>query len=286
MTAVPLTLGRSADDPRAHLRADCSTCFGLCCVALSFTRSADFAASKSAGTPCGNLQDDFRCGIHERLRDTGYRGCTVYDCFGAGQAVSQQMSGGANWRDVPEVGTAMFAVFPLVQALHEVLWLLTEAAEHAVGEESRDRIARQQATIDAVLAGRPECIVEEDVDHARREASPVFDAVAAVVAARIRPDAAGPLDARLVPRAQLGGVRFRNRDLRGAALRGASLIAADLRGSDLRGASLLGADLRDTRLEGARLDGALFLTQPQLNAARGDAATTVPHALDRPWSWR
>ena len=47
------------------LRADCSSCFGLCCVALTFSRSADFAIDKPAGEACPNLSADFRCGIHD-----------------------------------------------------------------------------------------------------------------------------------------------------------------------------------------------------------------------------
>ena len=38
-----------------ELRADCSRCVGLCCVAPAFARSADFAVDKPAGTPCTNL---------------------------------------------------------------------------------------------------------------------------------------------------------------------------------------------------------------------------------------
>jgi hypothetical protein len=72
-----------AGEHAEELRADCASCFGLCCVALPFARSADFAADKPAGRPCANLREDFRCGIHGRLRDKGYQGCTVFDCFGA-----------------------------------------------------------------------------------------------------------------------------------------------------------------------------------------------------------
>jgi hypothetical protein len=68
-----------------HLRADCANCFGLCCTALRFQASASFAIDKPAGTPCPNLLDDFRCGIHQHLRAEGFSGCTVWDCFGAGQ---------------------------------------------------------------------------------------------------------------------------------------------------------------------------------------------------------
>lgn len=51
-----------------NLRADCEKCFGLCCVSLYFSKSEGFPNDKVAGTPCINLQSDFRCSIHENLR--------------------------------------------------------------------------------------------------------------------------------------------------------------------------------------------------------------------------
>ena len=92
----------SGPEPRRNLLADCGNCFGLCCVALAFTASADFAMDKEAGEPCRNLQSDFRCGIHRTLRAQGFPGCTVYDCFGAGQQVSQVTFGGRDWREAHE----------------------------------------------------------------------------------------------------------------------------------------------------------------------------------------
>ena len=73
---------------RARLRADCARCFGLCCVAPVFAASADFAVDKPAGQLCPNLQADFRCVLHDRLRQRGFPGCAAYDCFGAGQQVT------------------------------------------------------------------------------------------------------------------------------------------------------------------------------------------------------
>jgi len=86
---------------RLDLRADCERCFALCCVAPAFSVSADFAINKPAGQACPHLQPDFRCGIHTGLREQGFRGCTVYDCFGAGQKVSQVTFGGRDWRQAP-----------------------------------------------------------------------------------------------------------------------------------------------------------------------------------------
>ena len=78
---------------------------------------------------------------------------------------------------------------------------------------------------------------------------------------------------------------MRGEDLRGACLRGALLIGADLRDADLQLTDLLGADLRGADLRGADLSEAIFLTQPQVGAALGDAGTRLPDVLVRPAHW-
>ena len=112
--------------PDSAYRSDCSRCAGLCCVALSFTRSADFPEDKAAGDPCRHLGPDFGCGIHDRLRDRGYNGCTVFECSGAGQQVTQVTFGGADWRTEPDLRQSMFDVFDVMRQLHEMLALLEE----------------------------------------------------------------------------------------------------------------------------------------------------------------
>ena len=112
---------------RRDLTADCSRCAGLCCVLPAFAASADFAVDKPAGTPCRHLRADDRCGIHDRLRDRGFPGCVVFDCFGAGQRVTQDTFAGAGWRDDPGTAAGMAAVFPVMRQLTELLWHLTEA---------------------------------------------------------------------------------------------------------------------------------------------------------------
>ena len=89
--------------PGLALRADCAQCVGLCCVAPAFAVSADFAIDKAAGQPCPNLQADFRCGIHAGLRDRGFRGCAVYDCFGAGQRVSRHVAPEPTGGRIPDI---------------------------------------------------------------------------------------------------------------------------------------------------------------------------------------
>ena len=63
------------------------------------------------------------------------------------------------------------------------------------------------------------------------------------------------------------------------------MIRADLRATDLQDADLLGADLRDADVRGCDLSTALFLTQPQVNAAIGDTTTVLPAGLERPRHW-
>jgi hypothetical protein len=96
-------------------------------VAPAFAASADFAIDKPAGSPCPNLRADFGCGAHSVLRQTGFTGCTVYDCFGAGQQVAQVSFGGTDWRAAPDTAPQMFAVFGVMRQLHELLWLMGEA---------------------------------------------------------------------------------------------------------------------------------------------------------------
>ncbi|WP_237404695.1 pentapeptide repeat-containing protein [Actinacidiphila reveromycinica] len=280
MSAVEVPLGRPGGE-RARLRADCGNCFGLCCVALAFTRSADFAADKDSGEPCRHLGADHRCGIHTRLRAEGYRGCTVYDCFGAGQHLSQVTFGGRDWRGAEDGGRAMFAALPRMRQLHELLAYLTEVRERPAAAELHPAADRELARVRALTGLDPAALAALDLDAERAAVNPLLLRASELVRAP------GPGARRRAVRrgADLLGARLRGADLRGTDFRGACLIAADLRGADLRLADLIGADLRDADLRGADLTGALFLTQSQVNAARGDARTRTGPGLDRPAHW-
>ncbi|WP_133915592.1 pentapeptide repeat-containing protein [Streptomyces sp. NBC_00582] len=271
---------RDQKTDRDGLRGDCANCFGLCCVALPFARSADFAVDKPAGRPCLNLAEDHRCGIHERLRQKGFTGCTVYDCFGAGQKVAQVTFGGRDWRGAPaEHSRAMFEVFPVVRQLHELLWYLTEALALPAARPVHPELRRALERTEALTRRTPQELIALDVPAHRQEVNVLLLRTSELARAGVRgrrKDRRG---------ADLMGARLKGTDLRGANLRGAYLIAADLTGADLRGADLIGADLRDTDLTDADLTDAIFLTQPQLNAARGNAATRLPASVTRPVHW-
>ncbi|MFG2646361.1 pentapeptide repeat-containing protein [Streptomyces sp. NPDC048436] len=273
-TLLPL-----AADDRQDLRADCGNCFGLCCVALTLSKSADFPVNKPAGTPCINLQQDSRCGIHQNLRQKGFSGCTVYDCFGAGQKVSQTTFDGTDWRQDPDTARQMFDVFPVMRQLHELLWYLTEALTLPQTGPIEAELSRAREKTERLTQGTPAAIAETDVATHREDVNVLLLRTSELVREGIRrkkKDRRG---------ADLFGARLKGADLRGVTLRGAYLIAADLRGADLRETDLIGADFRDADLRGADLTGSIFLTQSQVNAAKGDAETKLPPSLARPAHW-
>ncbi|MCP2094251.1 MULTISPECIES: pentapeptide repeat-containing protein [Actinosynnema] len=259
------------------LRADCSRCAGLCCVVPEFAASSDFAITKPARTPCPNLRPDFRCGIHTSLRTTGFTGCTVYDCFGAGQHVTQVVFNGRDWTD-PEVAGRLFEVFPVVRTLHEVLNYLVEAAARLPEGSLRAEVVEARADLETLLAQGPDVLRRTDPEARRRAVNSLLLRASESLRAPAsrRPDHRG---------ADLIGRSFAGADLRGASLRGALLIGADLRRADLRGADLIGADLRGADLRGTDLRGALFLVQSQLDAARGDRTTTLTPPLAHSPHW-
>ena len=108
---------------RLDLVPDCGKCAAVCCVATSFDASDDFAFDKSAGVPCRHLRSDCRCAIHDDLARRGFRGCAVYDCYGAGQRVTQAFAEGSG--DLGDRDEA----FRILRGVHELLWMLTEAAK-------------------------------------------------------------------------------------------------------------------------------------------------------------
>lgn len=274
------------DDRRNLLRADCTNCFGLCCAALAFERSADFALSKPAGEPCVNLTAEFRCGIHDRLRSSGFKGCTVFDCFGAGQRVAQSTYAGVSWRDDPGSRAEMFAVFPIVRDLHELLWYVAETESYGLGVELlRDVESARETTLSLVELG-PSELLRVDVDSHRATVAQILGRVSQEIRSAVDNPLVTTKSTRDIgPRGNLLGRSLARMSLRGADLRGALLIAADLTGSDLTATNLIGADLRDARLHGADLSRALFLTQRQVNSALGDRDTALPAVLQRPQHW-
>lgn len=259
------------EDTDGELRADCSRCQALCCVALPFTRSADFAVDKAAGEPCRNLAVDYRCRIHAELPERGFPGCVAFDCFGAGQQVSSVVFAGRSWRDDVATAREVFDGFAVLRQVHEMRWLVADLLrrglppQHAVPLEQVGRQLRQ------VGYGDPAQVLATDPAPLRARVGPLLRAASAHLRAGT--------PSRDLSGRDLLGADLAGHDLRGADLSGALLVGADLRGADLRLTDLLGTDLRGADLRGADLTDAVCLTRPQVAAARTDRRTRLPEGL-------
>lgn len=261
------------------LRADCGRCFGLCCVAPAFAASADFAIDKPAGHPCPHLQPGFRCGIHNDLRQKGFRGCAAYDCFGAGQQVSQVTFAGRDWRQDPRAAAQMYEVFPVMRQLHELLWYVTAALALETAHAVHGQLLLALEATEAMTDRPAGALLELDTERHRAEVNSLLLRASELVRAQV------PGEKLDYQGADLIGADLNNARLAGASLRGARLICAGLGGADLSLADLTGADLRGADVRGADLARSLFLTQSQLDAALGDTGTRLPPSLARPAHW-
>lgn len=257
-----------------HLKIDCSKCFGLCCVALFFSKCDGFPTDKVAGKPCLNLKDDFSCYIHQNLRNQGLKGCTTYDCFGAGQKVAQFNYEGLSWKENSNVAQQMYDDFLVVRQLHEMMWYLTDASTFILPKELKEKLH--------LLIKETEKLTEEptivEVDAYRLKVNTCLKEVQAYVSQKVAGN-------QVISGFDFIGKNLTKKSLRGANLAGSLLIAANLRHTDLSGANLIGADLRDADIRDANLADCLFLTQIQVNSAKGNAATKLPRWIVRPSYW-
>jgi uncharacterized protein YjbI with pentapeptide repeats len=265
------------------LKIDCEKCFGFCCAALYFSAAEGFPNNKDAGKPCVNLQKDFKCAVHKNLRDKGLKGCTAYDCFGAGQKVAQLTYSGHDWQRVEESAKQMFEVFLVMRQLHEMLWYLAEALRVQMDSTIESRLSRLASETERLTRLDADSLIKLNIESHRDKVNTLVKQTSELVRSKAheglkhRKAIAGRLD--------LIGADLRKNDLRGADLRGALLIAANLRGTDLSCADFIAADLRDTDLRDANLTDSIFVTQSQINSAKGNSNTKLPVSLVRPAYW-
>jgi uncharacterized protein YjbI with pentapeptide repeats len=281
------TILTSREMSRPNLQVDCEKCFGFCCVALYFSASEGFPADKDAGKPCINLQSDFRCAVHKNLRELGLKGCTSYDCLGAGQQVAQVTYGGQDWRQVPETAKQMNELFLIMKQIYEMLWYLTEALTLKPASRIKGELTSMLNETVQLTFLSTDALIALDVASHRAKVNSLISQVSELVRTKFRNAKETPSKhQKILGRGlDLIGADLRKTNLRGENLRGAYLIAADIRGVDLSGADLIGADLRDADIRGANLTDSIFVTQAQINTAKGDIYTKLPKALSRPKYW-
>lgn len=65
--------------------------------------------------------------MHHLLGESGLAGCAAFDCYGAGQRVTQELFPGVSWRQDDTVAGAMFEAFDVLRRIHELRLLLRVA---------------------------------------------------------------------------------------------------------------------------------------------------------------
>ena len=120
------------------LEPDCAACAALCCVVFAFDRSESFAIDKAAGEVCPNLDTRLQCKVFSDRENLGFKGCITYNCYGAGQRVTQDVFGGTSWVEDPGLKARMGASLSVMRRVHEQLLLLKSAEKLPL--ENRERM--------------------------------------------------------------------------------------------------------------------------------------------------
>lgn len=257
------------------MKINCKDCCGLCCTALYFAKSEGFPHDKPAGIPCSHLCADYQCDIHGQLFLRKMKGCMAYDCFGAGQWVTQQLFKGNNLTAVNK--EFMFTVFIKVVQLHQMLWYLCEAAISIKDINVLDQINHQIQQLINILAEPVKEVAACDVDAIRHHVNQCLKQVCNIISTAYC--------TRHIKGHDAIGKKFNRADLSGHDYSMCLLMAADFKGCTLDQTNFLGADLRDADLRNTDLSHSCFLTQGQINSAKGNPATKLPIYLNMPDSW-
>jgi uncharacterized protein YjbI with pentapeptide repeats len=263
-------------DRLTYLTIDCENCSGLCCVALFCAKTEGFPADKIGGKPCQNLRSDFRCKIHSKLVQSKMKGCLAYDCFGAGQKVTQKCYQNANWQTAPEQANQIFDVFLTIFQLHQMLWYLIEASSFNLGEiicTTIDELIHENEQMTELL---PHEILNLDIEVYRLKVNGILKEVSKRIGAPSAKD--GQIK-------DFFGKNFNGVNLDGKDFSMALMIAANLEGCSLKDTNFLGADMRDANIMNTDLSKSVFLTQMQINATKGNSKTKIPANLTYPIAW-
>lgn len=271
-----------------ELKIDCEKCFGLCCLALYFSASDGFPADKESGKSCINLQSDFKCSVHNNLIKRGFKGCIAYDCFGSGQKVAQITYKGRDWMQSSELVNQMSEVFLIMRQLHEMLWYLKEASVLDISDKVKTKIDLIIEETEKITTMNPEQLIDLDITSHKVKVNSLLSQASESVMEKVKSfikSSNTKNKKKLSKNIDLIGADLRKTNLIGADLKGRLMIAANLKDTDLSGANLIGADLRDCDIRGANLRNSMFLTQLQVNTAKGDSNTKLPASLVCPEHW-
>ncbi|BBF42837.1 oxetanocin A resistance protein [Lachnospiraceae bacterium KM106-2] len=210
--------------------------------------------------------------IHEELSKRKLHGCQTYDCIGAGQRVAGMFPAEEKQENMEEIFHKMFL-------LHEMLWYLTEACSITVDEKKKEMIKIMMDEIDLIRELEVKVFLKRNLDELKQKVDRYLKDVSKEVMERF------PIARKKEKQMDYMGKNLKGKDLSGMDFSMSFLIAANLCNTNLTGTNFLGADMRDTNISGADLRESVFLTQMQVNGAKGDEKTLLPRWIKRPSTW-
>lgn len=260
------------------LVSDCSKCSGLCCIALYCFKSDGFPQNKPIGKPCINLMDNFKCKIHSDLERKGMRGCIGYDCFGAGQYLTEEVYCGVTWKTQPERVKEICDLYMLMYRMFQLRFFLYESRKMASSETLLPEIDQLLQENEAMCKLPIKEMFQYPIDDYQDKVNHVLKKSCVELN-------------KFLGTQNSTETNFLNRNFKGKNLSGVDfnmkpLIASNFQNCKFKGATFIGTDTRDANFDGADLREAVFLSQGQINAAKGSRRTKLPKHLKYPVTWR
>lgn len=252
-----------------HIQSDCTQCSGLCCTALFFSKIDGFPMNKEEGIPCLFLKNNFQCDMYEKLEAKGCHGCKSYDCFGAGQMVTNSLYRGKTWITHPELKIEMFAVFQIMYRLHEMLGYLLEASMLVEDKQIDQLLIKYEQWMKLT----PKEILHIAIDEYQLQVNDILKNVCRF------------LDCYDDHNKQRNYIQKDMRKHPTKDLSMSLLLGANFSNMNAHGINFLGADLRGANFINTDLRDALFLTQRQVNGIIGNHQTLLPDHLHKPTTW-
>lgn len=203
----------------------------------------------------------------------------AYDCFGAGQFVTRHLKSAPNWLTISSQEADEIINFYLaVMRVHQTLWYLTQCIilqlPQSEKQQAKSLINEGRAFLEKpciTLAGlntQPFC--EQANQYLKH------------ICALYQKNSSKTSDKQTK---NYMGKNMKRKNLEGKDFSMSLLIAANFEQANLSGANFLGADMRDTNLCNTDVSQSLFLTQIQINAAKGNKNTILPPYLHKPEAW-
>lgn len=266
------------DDYRAlksNLGINCKDCSGLCCVALYFNQSDGFPENKKAGKPCVNLNKDYTCKIYTQLETKQLKGCIAYDCFGAGQKVTQEWKLKGAWNSNDLIKQDIFRSFEINQLLNQIMWYLLEA--YTICDDSDiNRINHLILENINYTRMEPKELLACDIETYRKNVNVELKQLTTKIAKQ----SINKIESKFQFEKD-----FSTQDISYMDFTMAYLIGSNLDGCKLRYTNFLGTDLRDVSIKNTDLTESIFLTQFQVNSMLGNKYTVLPDGLTYPVKW-